>query len=148
MMPESHNPVLRETAHILIPLILIYALYILFHGEVAPGGGFQAGTVFSVGLILYSLIYGTEKLHRILSLRTAEILSCGGLLLYIGVGLTSFLLGKEFLNYSVLLPSMLAGQHVGIVLIELGVAVTITGTVTLIYSALADWNEAVADDRE
>ena len=140
MMPESRNPVLRETAHILIPLILIYALYILFHGEVAPGGGFQAGTVFSVGLILYSLIYGTQKLHRILSLQTAEALSCGGLLLYVCVGLAGFLFGGGFLDYGVLLPSALAGQHIGIFLIELGVAVTITGTVTLIYSALAEWS--------
>ena len=144
MMPESHNPVLRETAHILIPLILIYALYILFHGEVAPGGGFQAGTGFAVGLILYSLIYGTKKLHHIVSLRTAELLSCWGLLLYLGVGLAGLLLGGGFLDYGVLLPSATAGQHVGIVLIELGVAVTIIGTVTVIYSALDDWVEDAA----
>ena len=143
MMPESHNPVLRETAHILIPLILIYALYVLFHGEVAPGGGFQAGTVFAVGLVLYSLIYGAEKLHRIVSVRAAEFLAGGGLFLYTCVGLAGLFLGGNFLDYSVLLPSVKAGQQLGIILIELGVALTITGTVTLVYSALTDWNEVM-----
>ena len=143
MMLDFKSPVLRETAHILIPLILFYALYILFHGEVAPGGGFQAGTVFSTGLILYSLIYGMEKMHRVISPAVAEYLSCFGLLLYAGVGVASMFLGGHFLDYSVLLPSAQAGQQLGIVLIETGVAVTIVGTVMMIYAAM---NEQVDDD--
>lgn len=132
------NSVLRETAHVLIPLILLYGLYILFHGEVAPGGGFQAGTVFSVGLMLYSLIYGANRLHRVVSLAAAEVLSCLGLLLYAGVGLACMFMGGRFLEYGVLLPQSAAGQRLGIVLIEVGVAVTIVGTVTMIYSVLSE----------
>ena len=141
MIIDTGNAVLRETAHILIPLIAFYALYILFHGEVAPGGGFQAGTVFSVALILYALIYGIKNLHRIISLHTAEILSSAGLLLFAGVGVVCMLLGGDFLDYGVLLPDSKAGQQLGITLVETGVALTIVGTVTMIYSTLNEWVE-------
>lgn len=145
-MKGMDNVVLRETAHILIPLILLYGLYVLFHGELAPGGGFQAGVVFSVGLMLFALIYGTEKLHRVISPPTAEFLAAFGLLLYAGVGVACMAAGGDFLDYDVLLPSPAAGQHLGIVLIEVGVAVTIIGVVTMVYSVLSGWVDAAFDD--
>ena len=41
------NPILRETSHLLIPAILLFALYVQFHGDYGPGGGFQAGVIFA-----------------------------------------------------------------------------------------------------
>ena len=53
------NPVLRIIAKIIIPMILLFALYVQFHGDYGPGGGFQAGVIFAAGFILYGLVFGT-----------------------------------------------------------------------------------------
>ena len=57
------NPVLRIIAKIIIPMILLFALYVQFHGDFGPGGGFQAGVIFAAGFILYGLVFGTEALR-------------------------------------------------------------------------------------
>ncbi len=127
------NPVLRETAHALIPLILLYAFYVQFHGHFGPGGGFQAGVIFSVGLIIYKLIYGFDHTHSIVTPRIAEILACAGVLLYCGVGFITMLLGGSFLDYNLLAFQPLLGQHIGIFLVELGVGITIVGTIVGVF---------------
>ena len=129
----KHNPVLRETAHILVPFILLYALYVQFHGDFGPGGGFQAGVIFSVGIIIYILIHGLECFYGVISLRAAELLSCIGVLLYAGTGVATMLLGGSFLEYSQLSENPIAGQHLGIFLIEAGVGITIVGVVITVF---------------
>lgn len=138
----TRNPILRETAHTLAPTTLLYALYVQFHGDYGPGGGFQAGVIFSVGLILYALTYGIEKAQAVLSRRTAEVLSAFGVLLYALTGVVSLLRGAAFLDYSALAQQPLSGQHLGIFAIELGVGVTIVGVVMLIFYLLMDAGEA------
>ena len=54
------NPVLRIIAKIIIPMILLFALYVQFHGDFGPGGGFQAGVIFAAGFILYGLVFGPK----------------------------------------------------------------------------------------
>ena len=134
----SKNPILRETAHTLAPTTLLYALYVQFHGDYGPGGGFQAGVIFSVGLILYALTYGVDKARAVLSRRTAEALAAAGLLLYALTGVAGIVRGGAFLDYALLAATPLSGQHVGIFAIELGVGVTIVGVVMLIFYLLMD----------
>ena len=127
------NPVLRETAHVVVPLVLLYALYVQFHGEYGPGGGFQAGVIFAAGLIIHALVYGGERLRRVISVRTAEMLACFGVLLYAGTGLAAMASGGSFLDYSALADNPVAGQHAGIFLVELGVGITIVGVVVTTF---------------
>ena len=134
----TNNPILRETAHTIAPTTLLYALYVQFHGDYGPGGGFQAGVIFSVGLILYALTYGVEKAGAVLSRRTAEVLAAAGVLLYALTGVAGVARGGAFLDYSVLAAAPLSGQHIGIFAIELGVGVTIVGVVMLIFYLLMD----------
>ena len=129
----KNNPVLRETAHVIVPLILLYALYVQFHGDFGPGGGFQAGVIFSTGMIIYALIYGNERLRRVISQRSAEILACFGVLLYGGTGVATMIRGGAFLDYHTLASDSLAGQHAGIFLVELGVGITIVGVVVTVF---------------
>ncbi|MEC7875393.1 MAG: MnhB domain-containing protein, partial [Pseudomonadota bacterium] len=49
----EHHLVLSIVARILIPLIMLFALYVQFHGDYGPGGGFQAGVIFASSFILY-----------------------------------------------------------------------------------------------
>ena len=104
-----------------------------FHGDFGPGGGFQAGAIFSAGFILYSLIFGFDKLISTVSPRLLELISVTGVLLYIGVGFLCMALGGEFLNYSVLGDTQVAGQHLGILLVELGVFLTVFSVLLLIF---------------
>ena len=53
--------VLRVVAKLLMPFILLFALYVQFHGDFGPGGGFQAGVIFAAGFILYALIFGLKN---------------------------------------------------------------------------------------
>ena len=69
-------------------------------------------------------------------------LAAFGVLLYGGVGVATLLLGGKFLNYSVLAHDPVHGQHLGILLIELGVGITVTAVMTLIFFAFVGRSEA------
>jgi len=130
--------ILRVVGKALIPFILMFALYVQFHGDYGPGGGFQAGVIFAAGLILYSLIFGLDRLMLGISPLVIEIGIALGVLLYGGVGLTGMYLHGEFLNYAVLdSHDPVHGQHLGILLVELGVGITVTCAMLAIFYAFA-----------
>ncbi len=133
----EHHLVLRVVARLLIPLIMLFALYVQFHGDYGPGGGFQAGVIFSTAFILYGLIYGVDKLRDVIHPDVVRSLAAFGLLLYAGVGLAGILSGGEFLNYSVLAIDPVSGQHLGILLIEAGVGITVASTMVILFYAFA-----------
>ena len=54
------NPVLRTCAKILFAPIIVFGLYVQFHGDYSPGGGFQAGVIIAAAFILHALIFGLE----------------------------------------------------------------------------------------
>jgi len=133
----EHHLVLRVIAKLLIPLILLFALYVQFHGEYGSGGGFQAGVIFASGFILYALIFGIETLRKVVPLGLLRIVSALGLLLYIGTGVAGMLLGGNFLDYNVLATDPVAGQHLGILLIELGVGITVAAVMLMMFYVFA-----------
>ena len=130
---NSREVIIKIVSKKLIPLILLFALYVQFHGDFGPGGGFQAGAIFSAGFILYSLVFGFDKLVSAVSPRVLELISVTGVLLYIGVGFLCMIFGGEFLNYSVLGDTQVAGQHLGILLVEFGVFLTVFSVLLLIF---------------
>ena len=159
--------ILRIVAKLLIPYILLFALYVQFHGDYGPGGGFQAGVIFAAGLILYGLIFGVNAARRVAPPLTMETLAALGVLLYAGTGVVAMLNGGTFLDYSALqgthqqhvdqhvdqdeqhagdvensgqaehhgfLPQ---GQHLGILVVELGVGLTVAAVMILIFFSFA-----------
>ena len=131
------DPIPRVIAKLFIPFILVFALYVQFHGDFGPGGGFQAGVIFSGGIILYSLIFGVSITQNLLPPIFVEIMSAVGVLLYGAVGVVCILKGGEFLNYSVLLENSVSGQHLGILLIELGVFITVASVMLKLFYLFA-----------
>jgi len=121
----------------LIPLILIFALYVQFHGDYGPGGGFQAGVIFASAFILYSLIFGVENARSVISFNLLRFVSASGLLLYIGVGIAALISGGNFLDYNVLLSDPVHGQHLGILVIEFGVGMTVAAVMMMIFFVFA-----------
>lgn len=129
--------ILRVGAKILIPHILLFALYVQFHGDYGPGGGFQAGVIFAAGFILYALIYGLAMAKRVLPLGFASFCAAMGVVIFAGVGVASILMGGNFLDYGVLRHDPEHGQHLGIMLVELGVFTTVFGSMVAIFYSFA-----------
>ena len=130
--------ILRVVSRMLIPFILLFGLYVQFHGDFGPGGGFQAGVIFAAAFVLYGLIFGLENLQKVVPWRLVEIAVALGLLLYAGVGVQTLLLSGNFLDYKVLdaqNPSQ--GLHLGILLIELGVGITVAASMLAFFYAFA-----------
>jgi multicomponent Na+:H+ antiporter subunit B len=129
--------ILRVVTKWITPTIILFALYVQFHGDYSPGGGFQAGVIFSSAILLYALTYGLEAAVKVVPETALKVCASFGVLLYTGVGVASMVMGGNFLNYSVLAKSPLAGQHIGIIVIELGVGITVASVMILLFFTFA-----------
>ncbi|GER06395.1 cation:proton antiporter [Iodidimonas muriae] len=133
----SHQKILHIVGKLLIPLIILFGLYVQFHGDFGPGGGFQAGTIIAAALILYALLSGGDRARRQMPPRLLFGMACLGAFIYAGVGGTTLLLGGNLLDYSVLSHDPVHGQHLGIMLIEFGVGLAVASVMLTIYHAFA-----------
>ncbi len=133
----TEHIVLRVVAKLLIPVILLFGLYVQFHGDFGPGGGFQAGVIIAAAFILYALIYGVETAKRVAPPRVVAIFVALGVLIYGGVGVAGLLLGGNYLDYGVLRHDPVHGQELGIWLVELGVGITVSAVMITIFYAFA-----------
>ncbi|GAB1260812.1 DUF4040 domain-containing protein [Aurantivibrio plasticivorans] len=137
---QSHR-VLHVVAKVVIPYVILFALYVQFHGDFGPGGGFQAGVIAAAAMILYALVFGLPLAQRVIGPKFLQILAPLGVLLYASVGLVSMLKGGNFLDYNRLAHDPLHGQHYGIIIIELGVGVTVFAVMLSIFYAFASQAE-------
>jgi multicomponent Na+:H+ antiporter subunit B len=136
--------ILDAVARILVPIVLLFAVYVLVHGHISPGGGFQGGVLFGSGLIMMRLVWGPGGTGRGVpsfgpSLRGALMLACAGILGYVGIGLASMVFGGEFLNYGAL-PLGSDPAHVrelATLGIEAAVFLTVAGTVAVLFDTIS-----------
>ncbi len=142
----NQHLVLRVVAKMLIPPILLFALYVQFHGDYGPGGGFQAGVIFAAAFILYALVFGLETARKVAPEGVVRAAVALGLMLYAGVGFAGLLLGGNYLNYSVLAENQKAGQHLGITLIEFGVGTTVAAVMITLFFAFAGRSARMSDE--
>lgn len=134
----KHDLILRVVAKLLIPFILLFALYVQFHGDFGPGGGFQAGVILAAAIIFYALIFGLAAARKVVPEPWVESMMAIGVLIYAGVGVAGMLLGGNFLDYFVLDQNPTHGQHRGIFWVEVGVATTVSGVMLKIFYMFAD----------
>lgn len=134
----KHNLILRIVSKFLIPLIFLFALYVQFHGDFGPGGGFQAGVIFSAGIILYTLVFGIDTAKQIIPPGLLRLFASLGVLIYAGTGVASLMLGGNYLEYGVLGSTQVAGQHLGILVIEFGVGLTVMSVMLIIFFAFTE----------
>ena len=128
-------PILQVMAKLMVPFIILFALYVQFHGDFGPGGGFQAGVIFSVAIILYTLTFSQQDAMALVPPWLLKSLAALGVLIYGGTGVVSMLKGGNFLDYNVLAADPLHGQHYGILIIEFGVGLTVACVMMLIFFA-------------
>ena len=134
----SHDLILRVVAKILIPFILLFALYVQLHGEYGPGGGFQAGVIAAAAVVLYALICGLESARKVAPDWLVETMVATGVLIYALVGVAGIVFGGNYLDYFVLGATSVDGQHRGIFWVEVGVGVTVSGVMLKIFYMFAD----------
>ena len=130
--------ILRIGTKLLLPFILLFALYVQFHGDFGPGGGFQAGVITAGMVILYALIFGVKAAKRIAPQALVERMVPLGVLIYAGTGVAGLWLGSNYLDYSRLARDAPHGHELGIFAVELGVLVTVAGTMTAIFYAFVE----------
>lgn len=134
---QQRHRVLQVVTKLLIPFILLFALYVQFHGDFGPGGGFQAGVLFASAFILHGLIFGVHRTRLILPPSVVRVLMAAGVLLYALTGVAGMLAGGVFLDYNVLAHDPLHGQHWGIFAVELGVGITVTAVMISLFHSFS-----------
>ena len=146
----NHHIILRVVTKILIAPIVLFGLFVQFHGDFGAGGGFQAGVIVAVGIILYALIFGLSTAERVLPMWVVRTAACLGVLLYAGVGVATMVLGGNFLDYDFLSQDpvgyAVAGQHLGILLIEGGVGLTVASVMILVFYGFAGASGPIRDE--
>jgi multicomponent Na+:H+ antiporter subunit B len=132
-----HHLIPRVIGQLSIPFILLFGLYVQFHGEYGPGGGFQAGAIIAAAIILYAILEGERHALDVIGQKFLLGMMASGAVLYTAVGIWGMAAGGNFLDYSVLSSDPVKGQQMGIILIEAGVGITVTGTLLAIFHAFA-----------
>lgn len=139
--------VLRVVAKIMIAFMLLFALYVQFHGDFGPGGGFQAGVIAAAAIIFYAIIYGLPAARKVVPDWLVETMVAAGVLLYASVGVAGMLLGGNYLDYFVLHADPVEGQHRGIFWVELGVLITVAGVMLKIFYMFAGRSNEDGEER-
>ena len=143
----QHHIVLRVVTKLLCALIVLFAFYVQFHGDFSPGGGFQAGVIMAVAFIAYTIVFGLETGQKVFPAWVAHRLSALGVLVYGLTGVLSMLLGYTFLDYGAFEPGHPShGQHWGILAVELGVGITVTGVMMTIFYAFVSRVPSISDE--
>lgn len=141
-----HHLVLRVVSKLLIPFIFLYGLYVQFHGDFSPGGGFQAGVVVAAAIVLYALIFGIERARSVFKPQVLLATAPLGMILFAAVGYYAMAMGGAYLDYDWLAADDTTGQHIGIITVEFGVGLTVASVITLVFLAYAGRTQDIDDE--
>ena len=139
---DSNRIIIGTTCRMLVPVIQVFALYVIFHGHYSPGGGFQGGVIFGASFILLAISGDLRSVLAQLSEKAVFLLAAVGILLYAGFGLACQFLGENFLDYHILhqwMPNtgpVMARYH-SMLGVEIGVAFTVASIMFGIYAILS-----------
>ena len=133
--------IVTNTVRLIVPVIQIFAFYVLAHGHVSPGGGFQGGVVMGASFILVALAWDLEVALARFSAEKCILVAALGIVLYGGIGFLSMLLGGEFLDYAelekVLPVSREMARYHAMLGVEIGVGFTVTAIMFALYANLS-----------
>jgi multicomponent Na+:H+ antiporter subunit B len=138
--------ILRVVAKLLMPFMLLFAIYVQFHADFGPGGGFQAGVIAAAAIVFYALIFGLGAGQRLAPEWVVEKMLAAGVLVYAGVGLAGMALGGNYLDYFVLGADPVSGQHRGIFWVEVGVLLTVAGVMLKLFYMFAGRGRDAGDE--
>jgi multisubunit Na+/H+ antiporter MnhB subunit len=133
------SSILQTAVRFLMPLLLLFAVFLLMRGHNQPGGGFVGGLVVAASLILYSIAFGVDAARRALLVAPSKLLGVG-LLVALASGLPGALSGKPFLTAVwTTVGNGSTALHIGTPLVfDVGVFLAVIGVVVTIVFTLAD----------
>jgi multicomponent Na+:H+ antiporter subunit B len=139
MKSGSNSPIILLLSKVIAPYIMLFGLYVVFHGHYSPGGGFQGGALLAAAVLLIRITFNEEVYQRHFRERLGIPLAALGVLIFAGLGGISLLLGGAFLDYSFLpIPGLEPEtlRFFGILGIELGVGLAVMTILVSIYDTL------------
>ena len=134
----------RITASWVLPLALVVSLYIFLRGHNLPGGGFIAGLITALALLIQYIALGQDQAEQLLKAKSGrlyEIWIGSGLVIAGCTGLAAWLWGRPFLTsaHIYISPPILGEMHLAsAALFDVGVYVTVVGATMLMISVLGD----------
>ena len=139
----SYQDTITQTiCRLMVPFMQLFALYVIAHGHHSPGGGFQGGVILGASFILLGISYDLKTILSRMREKSNIILANIGVLIYAGIGFLAFLLGANYLDYSILstiLPSVtpVEARSLAMLGVEIGVGITVMAIVISVYTNLA-----------
>ena len=133
----SESQVIMTTVKAVVPFILTYGLFMMFHGADTPGGGFQAGALIASVVVMIAFAFGIESIREWLSNTVVVGLGTVGVLLFAGIGLGPIALGGNFLEYAAYAPRF--GDSLGLAdyeFIKYGMEAVEIGGIAFIVSGI------------
>lgn len=138
MTARPVSVILATGARYILPMMLLFAVFILLRGHNLPGGGFIAGLVVSCGFALFALAYNVADARTVLRVDPITLIG-GGLILAFVSGMPSLLLGQPYMTGLWLPFEIPAIGKVGTpVTFDVGVFLVVIGVVLTIVFNLAD----------
>jgi len=134
----SLDLILRVGTKLILPFIMLFALYVQFHGDYGPGGGFQAGVISAGSVILLAITFGLGRAKRIAPPAIVDRMVPLGVLIFAGAGVVGLLRGRNYLDYAVFHRDPVHGHEWGILIVEAGVLVTVAGTMIALFYAFVE----------
>ena len=145
--PIGPSLIIEMGVRVMIPFIQLFGLYVIAHGHLSPGGGFQGGVVLGASFILMAIAFDLKTSLRFFSLRANAFMAASGVFIYTGTGVLCALLGGLFLDYSAMDVLLALGpvewRSMGVFIVELGVGLAVTSIMASLF-----WDLASGGDME
>lgn len=130
-MMNSNTVILRTAAMYLMPLQLLFSIFLLLRGHDEPGGGFIGGLVAAGAFVLYAFSYGSDALRALIRLDPRDLLGAG-LLIGLASALPSLWLGEPLLTAQWWLFTLPGGAQLKLsspLIFDIGVYLAVIGTI-------------------
>jgi multicomponent Na+:H+ antiporter subunit A len=133
-MSTATSPIFRTAARLLMPLLLLFAAFLLWRGHNEPGGGFVGGLVAAAAFSLYLMAFGVRRTRRALFVKPMTLLGVG-LLVALGSSIPAVVRGLPFLTAQWVTDPLTLGTPM---LFDIGVFLVVTGVVLMMIFSLAE----------
>jgi multicomponent Na+:H+ antiporter subunit B len=140
MIARDESIIVDVVTRVMVPIIQIFAFYVIFHGHYSPGGGFQGGALLAGSVLLQRVVFGRDRSQGGFPARLGIPFGVVGILLYFGTGVLAQANGGNFLQYDALPFALEADmlRNTGILLVEIGVGFAVMGVLVSIFDDLVE----------
>lgn len=114
--PEN-DTILRKSALIVFPIIMVFGVYVILNGHISPGGGFSGGAILGAGFVLFLSAFGFNKTERFMNANTVRIITLVALLVYCLSKCYSFFTGANHMESGIPLGTPGAILSSGLILV-------------------------------